>query len=93
MLDADDKLRRAVIMQLICHFVLDIPAFEATHGLDFQSYFARERAALVPMQDDGLVQMDDRAIRVTPVGRLIRNVCTVFDDYLSCAPATYSRAI
>lgn len=94
MLDADDRLRRAVIMQLICRCTLDIPAFEASHGIDFRCYFAPEVTALTPLQDDGLVEMNDRAIRVTPAGRLlIRNVCMVFDRYLSRAPATYSRAI
>ncbi len=93
-LDADDKLRRALIMQLICHFALDIRAFEKRHQIDFRRYFARELAALAPMQEDSLVEVNDWTIRVRPAGRLlIRNICMVWDRYLSRAPAVYSRAI
>ena len=94
MLDADDKLRRAVIMQLICHFTLDMGKFEDSHGIRFSRYFARELAALVPMEQDGLVEVDADAIRVLPAGRLlIRNICMLWDRYLAAAPAVYSRTI
>jgi oxygen-independent coproporphyrinogen-3 oxidase len=82
-LDADDRLRRAVIMQLICHFTLDIPAVERRHGIVFRDYFATELAELRAMEADGLVALDPDAIRVQPAGRLlIRNICMVFDRYL-----------
>jgi oxygen-independent coproporphyrinogen-3 oxidase len=82
-LDADDKLRRAVIMQLICHFMLDIGAIERAHGIRFADYFATELAALQTMQQDGLLEVDAAAIRVRPAGKLlIRNICMVFDRYL-----------
>ena len=93
-LDADDKLRRAAIMQMICRFTLDIAAFEAQYLIDFRRYFARELAALVSMEKDGLVEISDVAIHVRPAGRLlIRNICMVWDRYLAAAPAAYSRTI
>ena len=93
-LDADDKLRRAVIMQLICHFTLDMGKFEDSHGIRFSRYFAHELAALVPMEQDGLVFVAADAIRVLPAGRLlIRNICMLWDRYLAAAPAVYSRTI
>ena len=82
-LDADDRLRRAVIMQLICHFTLDFAAIERAHGIRFLDYFAAELAELRTMQQDGLLDVDLASIRVRPAGKLlIRNICMVFDRYL-----------
>ncbi len=82
-LSADDRLRRAVITQLICHFVLNRDAVEQVFRIRFADYFAPELAELEGMQRDGLVQLDGPWIRVQPAGKLlIRNVCMVFDRYL-----------
>jgi len=82
-LDADDKLRRTIITQLICHFALDMTAVEHKHGIRFADYFATELADLKVMQQDGLLDLDEASIRVLPAGKLlIRNICMVFDRYL-----------
>jgi oxygen-independent coproporphyrinogen-3 oxidase len=82
-LTADDLLRRSVIMQLICHFVLDTAAVERAFQVRFDEYFAPECAELAAMQHDGLVARERSRIRVTPAGKLlIRNICMVFDRYL-----------
>jgi oxygen-independent coproporphyrinogen-3 oxidase len=82
-LDADDLLRRAVIMQLICHLHLDFAAIERAHGIRFADYFAVELADLAALQADGLVAVTPQRIDVLPAGTLlIRNVCMVFDKYL-----------
>jgi oxygen-independent coproporphyrinogen-3 oxidase len=82
-LDADDRLRRAVITELICHFQLDFDRVGSTYGIAFGEYFERELKELEPMQDDGLLQLTPGRIDVTPAGRfLIRNICMVFDRYL-----------
>lgn len=82
-LDADDKLRRAIITQLICHFSLDYDAIEHVYGIRFAEYFAQELADLAVMQQDGLLEMDAKSIHVRPAGKLlIRNICMVFDHYL-----------
>lgn len=91
-LDEDDRLRRRVISDLICHGEVDKSAVAA----DFDGYFADELAALAPMQDDGLIEVDAQRIRVLAPGRLlIRNVCMVFDRYLrgESRPERFSRAI
>lgn len=81
-LDEDDRVRRAVIMQLICHFVLDIPAVERRFGIRFDEYFAPELHDLAAMHADGLLELGPATICVRPAGRLlIRNVCMVFDRY------------
>ena len=82
-LDADDKLRRAIITQLICHFVLDVSVIEHAYNIRFADYFATELAELGVMQQDGLLDVDGGSIRVRPAGKLlIRNICMVFDRYL-----------
>ncbi|HYA37933.1 MAG TPA: oxygen-independent coproporphyrinogen III oxidase [Candidatus Methylomirabilis sp.] len=82
-LNADDKLRRAVIMQLICHFTLDFAAIERAHDIRFAEYFAPELGEIRKMQADGLLDLDATSICVRPAGKLlIRNVCMVFDRYL-----------
>ena len=82
-LNADDKLRRAIITQLICHFTLDFGVIERNHGILFADYFSSELADLKVMQQDGLIEMDEKSISVQPAGKLlIRNICMVFDRYL-----------
>lgn len=95
-LDRDDLIRRDVITRLICHFELSIPAVESTWGIDFSAYFADALARLAPMVDDGLLALDQQAIRVLPRGRLlIRNICMAFDAYLAAktGPIGFSKVI
>ena len=82
-LNADDRLRRAVITALICHFTLEFAVIERQFNIRFGDYFATERAELAELQTDGLLTMDQTGIQVLPAGRLlIRNICMVFDRYL-----------
>lgn len=91
----DDQLRRQVIMQLICHFHLEFAQIEQAFGVVFHEYFARELERLQDFIDDGLVCVHKEGIEVTSLGRLlIRNICTVFDRYLSeMAEGRFSRLI
>ena len=91
-LTPDDRLRRRVIADLICHGYVDKAALMS----GFDDYFAREVAQLAPMQADGLLRDDNEGIRVLPPGRLlIRNICMVFDHYLrdESRPERFSKAI
>lgn len=95
-LSQDDLTRRKVINQLICHFHLDIPAFNQETGLDFNSYFAKELDQLAQQAADGLIKISANKLEVTPAGRLlIRSICMVFDAYLDTASLTraFSRII
>ncbi len=91
----DDILRRDVIMRLMCDFRLDFSYFSGKHGRDFPVYFSRELAALAPLIEDGLVALGRDGIEVTPPGRLlVRNICMVFDRYLSQAMGyKFSRTV
>ncbi|HEX5277336.1 MAG TPA: oxygen-independent coproporphyrinogen III oxidase [Fluviicoccus sp.] len=95
-LSEDDKLRRAVITELICHFSVDMATMGHAWGIDFPTYFAGELAQLQDMAADGLISLNDGRIQVLPRGRLlIRNVCMVFDAYLKGAETKrrFSRVI
>lgn len=82
--DQDDRLRRAVIQQLICHFELDFNAIEQAFAIDFADYFKALWPQLQAMHQDGLISLDAKGIRVLPAGRLlVRSVCMVFDAYLA----------
>ncbi|SFM32960.1 oxygen-independent coproporphyrinogen III oxidase [Halopseudomonas yangmingensis] len=82
--NADDRLRRAVITQLICNFRLAFADIEQRFAIDFRSYFADAWPLLEQMHRDGLIRLDQQGIEVLPAGRLlVRSVCMVFDAYLA----------
>ncbi|HYW92267.1 MAG TPA: oxygen-independent coproporphyrinogen III oxidase [Gammaproteobacteria bacterium] len=82
-LTADDRLRRDVINAIMCHSAVDFRDFERRQGIRFRSHFAAELEDLAPLAADGLVEIDDTGLAVTPLGRLLlRNVAMVFDAYL-----------
>ncbi len=82
-LNSEDLLRREVINQLICHLHLDFAKLEEEFGIDPKSHFGYELKDLQPMQIDGLIEIDDKGIKITNAGRLlIRRICMVFDEYL-----------
>ncbi len=90
----DDKVRRAVIMDLICHFKLDFAKVEKEQGIVFKDYFADSFARLEQMHDDGLIELTDNSITVIDKGRLlIRNICMVFDAYLATSKTQFSKTI
>lgn len=82
-LSLDDKIRRDVIKQLICHFYLDKTTIEQQYHIVFDDYFAQDLALLKPLESDGLVTIRQHVIKVQPKGHLlIRNICMCFDTYM-----------
>ena len=82
-LTAEDKLRRQVIMRLMCDLGLDFEAMSELLGIDFARHFAHELESLADMEKDGLVEKSATDLRVTDLGRLlIRNIAMRFDAYL-----------
>jgi oxygen-independent coproporphyrinogen-3 oxidase len=80
----DDRIRRAVIQQLICHFDLFFADVERLFTIDFKHYFAPEWVELKRMARDGLILLNDTGIQIPPAGRLlVRSVCMVFDAHLN----------
>lgn len=92
-LDADDRLRRAVIERLMCDLVVDLGDMAANFAAPVDG-FAPELSALTPMERDGLVEITGSCIRITEYGRpLMRSVCAVFDRYLNAGQTRHSRAV
>lgn len=95
-LTEDDAKRRWIIRELMCGLELSTAAVEERFGGDFQRDFRRELSALRDLEAEGLVEMDEEAIRVTPLGRLfVRNVAAAFDRYLleHDGEVPYSRVV
>jgi oxygen-independent coproporphyrinogen-3 oxidase len=92
---ADDLIRRAVIMELMCQFQLSKSEFSNQYHIEFDGYFARELSELEWLESDGLVELNRDLIQVTPAGRLlIRNIASVFDAYLKHRQfESFSKAI
>jgi len=88
-LDADDLLRRDVIMALMCQGRVDLAALGLSHQVDGKATFAPELASLQVFVADGLVEIDHGAtVRVTPRGwLLVRAIAMVFDRHLQAARA------
>jgi oxygen-independent coproporphyrinogen-3 oxidase len=81
-LTPDDRLRRHVIMQLMCHFHLEKASVEERFDIDFDARFDTALDLLRPMEADGLVTLTPEAVNVRPPGRLlVRNVAMAFDAY------------
>lgn len=95
LMNRDDRIRGAVINQLICHFRLDIKPLEEKFDIRFHDYFADAIKPLNAMATDGLIQMDQHSIVVEPRGRLlIRNICMQFDACQQVADVQhFSRVI
>lgn len=80
----DDILRREVINQLICHFVLDFNQIETDFNIVFSDYFSAELDKIKEMKKDSLLELTANKIIVLAEGKLlIRNICMVFDVYLN----------
>lgn len=80
LLSAEDQLRRDVIMGIMCNLALDTRAIEAAHQISFADHFASELAALAPLEEEGLVQLEPGRIVVPTEARLlVRHVAAAFD--------------
>ncbi len=93
-LTADDILRRDLIQRLMCHFEVDFVDLENQYHIDSQNYFKEEWEQLKKMEESGLVNLEEKLLRVLPAGRmLVRVVAMVFDVHLRKSRASYSKVI
>ncbi|MBT8086683.1 MAG: coproporphyrinogen III oxidase, partial [Gammaproteobacteria bacterium] len=94
--DEDDQLRAGVIQALMCYDSLSFDDYGAEHSIDFRDYFADEIARLLPLQKDGLVELDEAGVVITQKGRLLlRSIAMVFDRHINQAENDnrFSKAI
>ncbi len=81
-LTEDDKIRAAIIEQIMCYFTLDLKGFCQILNID-ENQFLPELDKLKPLIDDGFVTVDNWTITVKGDARQsVRLVASVFDTYL-----------
>lgn len=94
LLSYDDEIRAHLIAELICHFQLNIKAFEKKWHLNFNDYFAASIPRLSNFIKDSLIEINDEKIQITNTGRLwVRSICSAFDAYLTDDQQSYSRVV
>ena len=90
---AAERRTREIIERLMCDFKVDL-ADLADDGQGPAEAFAAALAALEPLGEDGLVEVDGHIVRATASGRAyIRNIAACFDDGYGQSEQKYSRAI
>ena len=94
-LTPDDRLRQAVIEEIMCNLRLSPRVLGERFGVTFDDYFGGWRDTLAPLADDGCLEWTFDGFRVTRAGRLVlRNIAMVFDAYLPGEGAAgYSRTL
>ncbi|MGN8273752.1 oxygen-independent coproporphyrinogen III oxidase [Pseudomonas sp. SMN5] len=94
-LSADDRVRREVISELMCHGRIDFARIEAVHGIRFNEYFADALERLQEQVGDGLLDIHTDALVLRPQGQLMmRSVAMAFDAYLvGDQTVQYSRTV
>ncbi len=79
----DDRIRKHVIMRLMCDLELDTRAVEQRFGIRFDEYFADSLSQLSEFTTMGLVRLTPGKIEVEPDGRFVlRNIAMCFDAFL-----------
>ena len=92
-IDAEDRLRGAVIERLMCNLRVDPAALCAELGADPET-FRPEMAALDDFVRDGVIDRSGGTIAVREEARpLVRCVAAVFDGYLRQGETRHSRAV
>ncbi|WP_420591420.1 oxygen-independent coproporphyrinogen III oxidase [Bacterioplanoides sp.] len=82
-IDQDDKIRREVIAELLCHLNIQFAELDQKYAINSRDYLSASIDELKPMLADELVMVDDVEIRISDRGRLVvRNACMAFDHYL-----------
>ncbi|MDO6569212.1 oxygen-independent coproporphyrinogen III oxidase [Alteromonas sp. 1_MG-2023] len=83
-LTLDDRIRRDVIMSLMCNLYLDKQDIEEKYDIKFNGYFCVELSSLKSLVDDGIIELSERYINVPDKSRIyIRAICARFDAYLN----------
>jgi oxygen-independent coproporphyrinogen-3 oxidase len=96
-MNEDDRIRKSVIMRLMCDLELDKKSIEQEHGIRFDEYFSTSLLKLNELVSDDLVELFPDRIVVSRSGRFVlRNIAMCFDAYLdamSRSKPTFSRTV
>ena len=87
-LDADDLLRREIVMGLMCRGRVDFAAINSEFGIDMAEHFRPQLERLKSFEADGLVRVGEGSIEVTEPGwYVVRALAMVFDRYVGSSGA------
>lgn len=92
----DDEIRRHAIHSLLCQSRLLFDDLDRRWGIDSKLYFQEDLNGLVELQADGLVDVTEDQVRITPKGRFMSRVVAMrFDRYFRQGQtmAHYSKVI
>jgi len=95
-MDRDDEIRRDAIHALLCQSALSFSFLDARWGIDSRDYFEAELEDLQALEQDGLLELSEHQIKITPKGRFLSRVVAMrFDKYLRTGQsmARYSKVI
>jgi oxygen-independent coproporphyrinogen III oxidase len=86
LLSAEDRLRRDLIMALMCQGRIDFDAIRAAHGVDLREHCAAELERATALQADDLLRVEPRSLELTPLGwAFVRGIAMLFDQHLQAA--------
>lgn len=92
-LSPEDRLRGAVIEQIMCSFEVDLDSVGADLRIE-ADHLAGWRSALAPLVGDGLVRIEGSRISVAPeYHAFVRHVAAAFDSYLNTGEGRHSMAV
>lgn len=88
---AEDKIRRALINELMCYLEIDLMRFFCAHGLALDSY-DHIYPTLQELAKDRLIEFDGSRIKVNPnATQAVRLVCSLFDAYFQASKARHAQ--
>jgi oxygen-independent coproporphyrinogen-3 oxidase len=92
-LDAEDRLRSAVIERLMCDLTVDAGAIAVRHGFA-PDVFDGALDSLGEMVTDGVLTIDGTRVTVPDHARpLVRSVAAAFDTYLQHGAGRHAKAV
>jgi oxygen-independent coproporphyrinogen-3 oxidase len=95
-LSDDDLMRKKIIEDLMCRFVIDREAWAEQLGRPFDKVFEAELSHIENCVEDGLLEIEGKLLKVTELGKLfVRNIAMGFDAHLKKdgAHRRFSRVI
>jgi len=87
----EDKIRRALINELMCYMALNIAEFCTRHAVS-PALFDEAHPGLLELAADGLIAFDGNQITVqAEATQSVRLVCALFDTYFQASTARHAQ--
>ena len=91
-INSEDRLRREIISELMCHYEANLAELNNKHGLNID--FSNELKNLSEFANAGLLNIQDDYLFITTSGQAhARAICAQFDQYLKQDTNKFSLAV